>query len=59
MNAMKKTILVCIYSFVVGLASRGWISEVLPVSTKMLLTGVAVAMIGAGFALQWKWRVTQ
>lgn len=52
---MKKTILVVIYTFAVGLALQGWLSNVLPVAYKVLLTVVALVLVAVAFALQAKW----
>lgn len=59
MNWLKKTSVLCLYTAALGLAGHGWLSEILPVSTKLVLTGIAVLMIASAFALQWKWRITE
>lgn len=56
MNVVKGALPVCVYTFAVGLVLQGWFSNVLPVSVKMVLTGVAVTLIGIGFLLQRRWR---
>ena len=53
---MKKALIVAIYTFAVGLVMQGWLSSVLPLSKKVLLTLGALALVVVAFALQAKWR---
>jgi hypothetical protein len=53
---MERTVVVLIYSSATSLAGFAWISDVLSVERKLMVTGMAVAMLIAGFLLQAKWK---
>jgi hypothetical protein len=43
------------YGLGFGLLGHGWYSDILPLSTKVTLSVVAVALVGVGGLIQWKW----
>ena len=55
-SLMKKTIVLAVYMFALGLAAQAWMSDTLALSKRLAFSGVAVLVIGAGFVLQLKWR---
>ena len=49
---MKRVVITIIYCFSVGLAVQGWLSHILPLSTKFGLTGASLVLMAIGFFLQ-------
>ena len=52
---MTNMLPLALYVFAFGLAGHGWLSEVLPLRTKVILTLIAVALILVGIGIQWLW----
>jgi hypothetical protein len=43
-----------LYGLGFGLLGHGWYSDILPLSTKVILSVVAVALLGFAGLIQWK-----
>jgi hypothetical protein len=50
---MRKFVLLFMYVFAFGLIGHSWLSDSLPISTKLILTAFSLIIVGAAIAVQW------
>ena len=52
---MSRLVPLALYVFAFGFAGHGWLSDSLPLRTKVMVTLIATAALLVGFVIQWLW----